>query len=496
MSQVKSIPKKAVQQQKHDVVAKKSATVDETKGPRNIVEKIWASHIVSQTDGHPAIFAVDLMLLHEVTSAQAFQTIEQRKLKVKNPERLLATIDHSIPTRQNRWEIYDEAARSQVETLRENCKRHGIPFFDYDSGNQGIVHVIGPELGATQPGMTIVCGDSHTSTHGAFGALAFGVGTSEVAHVMATGCLLQEKPRSMKVEFRGSLKKGVYSKDAVLKLISIIGVGGANGHVIEYTGEAISKMSMEERMTICNMSIECGARAGVIAPDEVTYNYLKGRKLAPTEDNFQEAVEYWETFRSDPESKFDKEVVIVLDELDPMITWGTNPSQGIELGKPIPNPKKLSDLAKKDLEAALAYTKLEAGKSLVGMPFQWAFVGSCTNGRIEDLRIAASILKGKKVAEGVTMYVVPGSESVRAQAIEEGLDKVFENAGAQFRMPGCSMCLSMNDDRVPPGERCVSSSNRNFMGRQGPDSITHLASPATVAASAIEGKITSPANYL
>ncbi len=491
MSQVKSKPKS----KKHNTGEIPASKAGEVK-PKNIVDKIWESHVVSQKEGHPSIFAVDLMLLHEVTSAQAFQTIESRNLAIRNPERLLATIDHSIPTRQNRLEIYDEAAKAQVQMLRENCKRHKIPFMDFDSGNQGIVHVIGPELGATQPGMTIVCGDSHTSTHGAFGALAFGVGTSEVAHVMATGCLLQERPKSMKVEFRGKLQKGVYSKDAVLKLISLIGVGGANGHVIEYTGEAISKMSMEERMTICNMSIECGARAGLIAPDEVTYEYLRGKKLSPSEEHFAEAVEYWNSFKSDPDSTFDKEVVIDLDELDPMVTWGTNPSQGLELGRPVPSPKKLPELARKDLENALEYTKLEAGKSLEGIPFQWAFVGSCTNGRIEDLRIAASVLKGRKVASGVTFYVVPGSEKVREQAMQEGLDKIFEEAGAQFRMPGCSMCLSMNDDRVPPGERCVSSSNRNFMGRQGPGSITHLASPATVAASAIEGKITSPVKYL
>jgi len=492
MSQVKSKPK-----------SKKNTTGELDKQgkngavkPKNIVDKIWESHVVSQKEGHPSIFAVDLMLLHEVTSAQAFQTIESRGLTVRNPERLLATIDHSIPTRQNRLEIYDEAAKAQVQMLRENCKRHNIPFMDFDSGSQGIVHVIGPELGATQPGMTIVCGDSHTSTHGAFGALAFGVGTSEVAHVMATGCLLQERPKSMKVEFRGKLQKGVYSKDAVLKLISLIGVGGANGHVIEYTGDAIARMSMEERMTICNMSIECGARAGLIAPDEVTYEYLRGKKLSPPEALFSEAVQFWNSLKSDPDSTFDKEVVIDLDELDPMVTWGTNPSQGLELGRPVPSPKKLPELARKDLENTLEYTKLEAGKSLVGVPFQWAFVGSCTNGRIEDLRIAASVLKGRKVASTVTFYVVPASESVREQALKEGLDKVFEEAGAQFRMPGCSMCLSMNDDRVPPGERCVSSSNRNFMGRQGPGSITHLASPATVAASAIEGRITSPVKYL
>lgn len=463
---------------------------------RNIVDKIWDAHVVTKKNGHPAVFAIDLMLLHEVTSAQAFQTLAQKKLPVRFPEALLATIDHSIPTRVNREEFYDEAARKQVDTLRQNCRKHGIVFFDFDSGYQGIVHVIGPELGATQPGKTIVCGDSHTATHGAFGCLAFGVGTSEVGHVLSTGCLLQTRPKSMKVEFTGSLAKGVYAKDAILKLISVIGVGGANGHVIEYTGDAVGNMSMEERMTLCNMSIECGARAGLISPDETTYEYLKGRPLSPEPEDMDEAISFWNQWKSDTDASYDCQVSIDLDKLTPMITWGTNPSQAISLDEKIPDLSTLSSQCQKDAHSALDYTRLESGKPVTGTPVDWAFIGSCTNGRMEDLRIAAYILKGRKISKDVTLYIVPGSESVRQQAVKEGLDQIFEAAGAQFRMPGCSMCLSMNDDRVPESKRCISSSNRNFIGRQGPGSITHLASPATVAASAIEGKVVSPGNYL
>jgi len=463
---------------------------------RNIVQKIWDAHVVTQIEGHPNVFAIDLMLLHEVTSAQAFQLIASRGIQVFDPSRLLATIDHSTPTRQNRWEIYDEAARTQVETLRNNCKKHNIPFLDFDSGKQGIVHVVGPELGVTQPGMTIVCGDSHTSTHGAFGALAFGVGTSEVAHVMATGCLLQKQPQSMKVEFKGRFRKGVYAKDAILKLIGEIGVGGANGHVIEYVGEAVRAMSMEERMTVCNMSIECGARAGLIAPDETTFNYLKGRAHAPDADKWMEAVDYWKSFTSDDNARYDKVVTIDLDTLEPIVTWGTNPAQSVSLGERIPKLATMAPNEKAVAVRALDYTKLKEQQVLEGTPVEWAFVGSCTNGRIEDLRIVAQILKGRKVSPSVTMYVVPGSEAVMKRCQEEGLDEIFRTAGADFRMPGCSMCLAMNDDQVPPGKRCISSSNRNFVGRQGPDSITHLASPATVAASAIAGCITSPAEFV
>jgi 3-isopropylmalate/(R)-2-methylmalate dehydratase large subunit len=463
--------------------------------PRNIIEKIWDSHLIKQLDGHPAVLAIDLMLIHEVTSAQAFQMLEERQLSVFDPSRLLATIDHSIPTRDNRYEIYDEMARVQVDKLRENCKKYGIPFCDFDSGSQGIVHVIGPELGVTQPGMTIVCGDSHTATHGAFGVLAFGIGTSEVGHVLATGCILQYKPKTMKVEFKGRFRPGVFAKDAILALIAEIGIGGANGHVIEYVGEAISRMTMEERMTICNMSIECGARAGLVAPDETTYAYINGRKYAPKDKDWQTSLAYWKSFAGDPGCQYDREIVIDLDNLAPMVTWGTNPGQAVPIDKAIPSIKELPQEKQAGAQRALEYTRLKDGTPVEGVDIDWAFVGSCTNGRIEDLRVAAHILKGKHIAANVTMYVVPGSEGVRAQAQREGLDKIFESAGAQFRMPGCSMCLAMNDDKVPPGKRCLSTSNRNFVGRQGPESITHLASPATVAASAIAGKISSPEGF-
>ena len=458
---------------------------------KNIIDKIWQQHVVAQQQGHPAIFAIDLMLIHEVTSAQAFDTLREKNLKVFDTSRLLATLDHSVPTRVNRFQIFDTAAKNQVETLRRNCQEYGIEIYDFDSGRQGIVHVIGPELGATQPGMTIVCGDSHTSTHGAFGALAFGIGTSEVGHVLATGCLLQRKPKTMKVEFKGQFQKGVYSKDAILKLISEIGIAGGNGHIIEYCGEAISGMSMEERMTVCNMSIECGARAGLVAPDDVTYEYIKGRKRAPKD--WDKALSKWKSLVSDKDATYDKEIVIDVSKLKPMVTWGTNPEQGCEINASIPKIEDLGEDKKKMAQSALEYIDLNPGQAIKDVPLDWAFVGSCTNGRIEDLRIVAEILKDKKIASGLTMYIVPGSEAVRKQAIDEGLAEIFEQAGAEFRMPGCSMCLGMNDDKVPAGARCISSSNRNFVGRQGPGSRTHLASPATVAHSAVAGKITSEA---
>lgn len=463
---------------------------------KNIIEKIWDAHVVHQSPGHPAIFAIDLTLLHEVTSAQAFKTLQERGLKVHRPKQCLATLDHSIPTRKNRHEIFDLAAKKQVELLRENANQHGIPLFDFGSQHQGIVHVIGPELGATQPGMTIICGDSHTSTHGAFGALAFGVGTSELTHVLATSCLLLTKPKVMRVHFKGQFKKGVYAKDAIMKLIAEIGIGGATGHVIEYTGDAITAMSMEERMTICNMSIECGARAGLIAPDQTTFDYLKGRKLAPMGDAWDKAVAYWRTLVSDPDCHYDQEVIIDVGRLQPMVTWGTNPAQAIAIDETIPRLADLSAAQQAPTKQALDYVQLHEGSLIVNTPVDWAFIGSCTNGRIEDLRIAAKILQGKKIHSRVTMYIVPGSEMVLAQAQAEGLDKIFMTAGADFRMPGCSMCLGMNDDKVPPGKRCISSTNRNFVGRQGTGSFTHLASPATVAASAIEGKIVSAEKYL
>jgi len=462
---------------------------------KNIFEKVWDAHIVQQTTGHPVIFAIDLTLLHEVTSAQAFQTLQERNLPVHSPGKCLATIDHSIPTRKNRHEIFDLAAKKQVELLRKNTQQHGIPFFDFGSQHQGIVHVIGPELGATQPGMTIICGDSHTSTHGAFGALAFGVGTSELTHVLATSCLLLNKPKVMRVHFKGLFQPGVFAKDAIMKLIAEIGIGGATGYVIEYTGAAILAMSMEERMTICNMSIECGARAGLIAPDETTYAYLRGRKFAPQGTNWQKAIEYWQTLPSDPGCHYDAEVEINLEKLSPMVTWGTNPAQAISIDQKLPKLEELDTTEQIAAKKALDYIQLKDGEPIANTPIDWAFIGSCTNGRIEDLRIAAKILHGRKIHPQVTMYVVPGSEAVLTQAQQEGLDKIFIAAGADFRLPGCSMCLGMNDDKVPAGKRCISSTNRNFVGRQGTGSFTHLASPATVAASAIAGKIISAKAY-
>lgn len=462
---------------------------------KNIIDKIWDEHVVTQIDGHPAVFAIDFTLLHEVTSAQAFQTLAQRGVSPAYPEKCLATIDHSIPTNKNRTVFTDAAAKKQVESLRENTKKYGIPFYDFDSGQQGIVHVVGPELGATQPGMTIVCGDSHTSTHGAFGALAFGVGTSELTHVLATGCLLLTKPKVMRVHFQGHLPTGVFAKDVIMKLIAEIGIGGANGHIIEYTGEAVRAMSMEERMTICNMSIECGARAGLIAPDETTYAYLQGRPYAPSGEQWQRALAYWHSLSSDPDCHYDKEIIIDAEELQPMVTWGTNPGQAIPINGTIPDPKELPIDQQAMAVQALSYVQLNPGSPIAGTPVEWAFIGSCTNGRIEDLRIAAKVLFGKKINTQVTLYIVPGSEAVLQQAREEGLDKLFQEAGADFRLPGCSMCLGMNEDKVPAGKRCISSTNRNFVGRQGTGSITHLASPATVAASAIAGKITSPQSY-
>jgi 3-isopropylmalate/(R)-2-methylmalate dehydratase large subunit len=464
--------------------------------PKNIIEKIWDAHVVLQNPGHPAVFSIDFSLLHEVTSAQAFQTLAERSIPIHNPKQCLATIDHSIPTRKNRHEIFDAAAKQQVELLRKNAKKHEIAFFDFDSQHQGIVHVIGPELGATQPGMTIVCGDSHTSTHGAFGALAFGVGTSELTHVLASGCLLLNKPKIMQIHFTGRMQKGVFAKDVIMKLIAEIGIAGATGHVIEYTGEAIATMSMEERMTICNMSIECGARAGVIAPDATTYAYLQDRPYSPQGDHWEKALTRWQQLVSDKGCSYDKTVVIDVGQLKPMVTWGTNPAQAIAIDATIPRLEELTTDQQAMAVQALHYVQLHSGDPILNTPVDWAFIGSCTNGRIEDLRIAAGILQGSKINPKVTMYIVPGSEAVLAQAIKEGLDKIFMTAGAQFRMPGCSMCLGMNDDKVPTGKRCISSTNRNFVGRQGTGSFTHLASPATVAASAIAGKIVSPVDYL
>ncbi len=656
--------------------------------PKNIIEKIWDEHVVVQKEGHPAVLGIDLQLIHEVTSPQAFAMIREKNLPIKYPGKLVATLDHAIPTRLDRENIFDEVAKKQVQTLRQNVADFGVPFFDFGSGNQGIVHVLGPDLGITQPGLTIICGDSHTSTHGAFGALAFGVGTTEVGLMMATGCILQEKPKTMKVEFKGSLQKGVFSKDMILKLISMIGIGGGNGHIFEYTGSAVRQLSMEARMSICNMSIEAGARAGLVSPDKTTISYLKTRKhttkisssdiqriveeirfplkihgkessgasfitlqlviklaslgqrfviftagpkdkqdllkqvdekdvvwiqdlgrisdnldrriilvenfdikgvkkvlnqiepdrivviknleelsvgsdnqsieeiqtslqpllarhnlilsgdwssldwldfeynselqfspynqqimpelgqyealwticeprpYRPKNEDWETAVNYWLSLKSDEGCHYDREIVIDVDQLEPMITWGTNPGEGIPITGTVPYLKDIPEENKNNVIKSLEYTKLQEGQRLLGLPVDFVFMGSCTNSRIEDLRIVAKIMQGKKVAPGVTMYVVPGSEEVRQQAEREGLDKIFKDAGAEWRMPGCSMCLGMNDDKVPAGKRCVATSNRNFMNRQGPGAITHLASPATAAATAITGVITDPRTVL
>lgn len=456
---------------------------------KNIIDKIWDSHVVISQPDFPDTLYIDRVLLHEVTSAQAFAELKKRNIKIRNINSFLATIDHSIPTDKNRAVIADAVAKNQVDTLRNNCKETGVVLYDIESSHQGIVHVVGPELGFTLPGKTIICGDSHTSTHGAFGALAFGVGTSEITHAMATNCILQSRPKTFKVEFKGTPSKYFTAKDAVLKLISIIGIGGGQGCVIEYVGDYIRSLSMEARMTICNMSIECGARAGLVAPDETTFAYLNGRQYAPKGTDFETAKVEWLKLVSDDEATYDQSIVINIENALPMLTWGINPEHAIAINELVPALDSGSDVP--TLEKAYAYTKLQPSQKIAGVSIDFAFIGSCTNGRIEDLRAAASILKDRKVASHVTMYIVPGSEQVLAQAKSEGLDKIFVDAGADFRMPGCSMCLAMNPDKVPEGKRCVSTSNRNFIGRQGPNSITHLASPQTTAASAVLGYIAS-----
>lgn len=463
---------------------------------RNIIEKIWDEHVVFSREGFPDIFAIDLQLMHEVTTPQAFEELRERGLRLHDPKRSIATVDHNIPTGKNRRIITDPQANNQVNSLRKNVAEFGVKFLDMESGGQGIVHVVGPELGLTQPGMTIVCGDSHTSTHGAFGALAFGIGTTEIGHVMASGCLLMRRPRTMKVEFKGERGPGVTSKDMILKLIQQIGVGGASGYVIEYTGEAVRELSMEERMTICNMSIECGARAGLVAPDEVTFEYVEGRPCAPRGEDLARAKDYWKSLNSDEDSSYDKTVIVDIDTLSPMVTWGVNPAQAVEIDKFIP---ERSTLSHEDMEAAVSaldYTGLGFGQCLVGTKIDYVFIGSCTNARLKDLIDVAEILKGNKIAEDVKVFIVPGSEKVRAEAVGLGLDKVFAEAGADFRNPGCSMCLGMNEDKVPAGKRCASTSNRNFIGRQGTGSITHLMSPIMAAAAAVKGKIVDVRDFI
>ena len=461
--------------------------------PQTIIEKIWNQHVVDQQEGAPAILAIDLHLVHEVTSPQAFTGLRARGLKVRRPDRTVATADHSIPTTPRNLPIADEMAAAQVKQLEANCAEFGVPLHGWESPNQGIVHVIGPELGLTQPGATIVCGDSHTATHGAFGALAFGIGTSEVEMVLATQCLLQRKPKTYLVRVDGTLRPGVSAKDIILALIARIGVGGGTGHVFEYAGSAIRALSMEERMTICNMSIEGGARAGLVAPDETTFAYLKGRPHAPQGADWDAAVARWRTLASDDGATYDKEIVIDANTLEPMVTYGTNPGMGLPISGTIPDPANESDpAAARALTRALEYMDLRAGDSIIGRPVNTVFIGSCTNGRISDLRLAANVLKGQTVAKGVRVMVVPGSADVKRQAEREGLDTIFRDAGADWREAGCSMCIAMNGDQLAPGEYAISTSNRNFEGRQGKGGRTFLASPLTAAATALTGVIADP----
>jgi len=462
---------------------------------RTLAEKVWEEHVVRRAAGEPDLLYIDLHLIHEVTSPQAFDGLRLANRQVRRPALTIATEDHNVPTLAIDQPIADPVSRTQVETLRKNCAEFGIRLHAMGDASQGIVHVIGPQLGLTQPGMTIVCGDSHTSTHGAFGALAFGIGTSEVEHVLATQTLPQYKPKTMAVTVNGTLPEGVTSKDIILAVIAKIGTGGGQGYVIEYRGAAIRALSMEARMTVCNMSIEAGARAGMIAPDETTFAYLKGRPHAPAGEEWDAAVAHWRTLVSDDDAAFDAEVILDAAELTPFVTWGTNPGQGAPLGGSVPDPSAISDAGERGtVERALEYMGLQPGTKLRDIKVDTVFLGSCTNGRIEDLRAAAAVLKGRKVADGVRVLVVPGSMAVKAQAESEGLHDVFVEAGAEWRSAGCSMCLGMNPDQLAPGERSASTSNRNFEGRQGKGGRTHLVSPLVAAATAVTGHLSAPSD--
>ena len=456
---------------------------------KTLFEKIWDKHLVASIDESTNLVFIDLHLVHEVTSPQAFDSLRLAGRKVKHPEMTLATVDHGVPTSNRLLGIKDPLSKIQIEALENNCEEFGVTLFGINDPRQGIVHVIGPEQGITQPGMTIVCGDSHTATHGAFGALAFGIGTSEVEHVLATQTLAMEKPKTMKVEVIGDVSEGVGPKDIILGIIRKIGTGGGAGHVIEYAGDVIQNMSMENRMTICNMSIEGGARAGMIAPDEITFNYLKEKNYAPKGSDWDDAVTEWENLYSDEDAEFDKVVTINADELEPSISWGTNPSQVIFVNDSIPHPDDFNEESEKEAASrALEYMDLKPGEKISEIQLDRVFIGSCTNGRIEDLREAAEVVKGKKVSETIGAMIVPGSTLVKKQAEEEGLDKIFIEAGFDWREAGCSMCLGMNPDILSPGERCASTSNRNYEGRQGAGGRTHLVSPKMAAAAALYGK--------
>ena len=465
-----------------------------------LAEKVWRDHVVTPGEnGAPDLIYIDFQLLHEVTSPQAFDGLRLAGRKMRNPELHLATEDHNVPTlgikTGNLLEILDKTSRTQVSTLRDNCEEFGVRLHSMGDAQQGIVHTVGPQLGITQPGMTIVCGDSHTSTHGAFGSIAMGIGTSEVEHVMATQTLSLKPFKTMAIEVKGSLAEGVSAKDLILAIIAKIGTGGGQGHIIEYRGEAIRKMSMEARMTICNMSIEAGARAGMVAPDETTFEYVKGREFAPKGEDWDAAVEYWKTLPTDEGAEFDTVVEIDADALTPFVTWGTNPGQGLPLGDVVPDPEQAGDdNAKSAIAKALEYMDLTPGTPLRDISIDTVFLGSCTNARIEDLRAAAEVLEGRTIATDTRMIVVPSSEVVKKQAENEGLDKIFTQFGAEWRTAGCSMCLGMNPDQLKPGERSASTSNRNFEGRQGPGGRTHLVSPLVAAATAVTGHLSSPAD--
>jgi 3-isopropylmalate/(R)-2-methylmalate dehydratase large subunit len=464
-----------------------------TTTPKTLFEKVWQQHIVAEPQGEPSIIYIDLHLVHEVTSPQAFDGLRMTGRKLRRPDRTVATVDHNVPTSsvEDRLHIVDQIASRQIEALRKNCADFGVELFDVQSPNQGIVHIIGPELGLTKPGMTIVCGDSHTSTHGAFGALAFGIGTSEVEHVMATQTLPQDKPKTFRINVEGTLPNGVTAKDIVLHIIGEIGTAGATGHVIEYSGSAIRALSIEGRMTVCNMSIEAGARAGMIAPDATTFAYLKGRRYSPQGASWDEAVAHWSELITDEGAVFDRELTIDAAEITPTVSWGTSPGMvtGVKGTVPLADPSA-SEADQKAFERALEYMGLHAGEPIEEIKIDRVFLGSCTNARIEDLRAAASVVRGYHVATTVRAMVVPGSQAVKAQAEQEGLDKVFTAAGFDWREPGCSMCLGMNPDILSPGERCASTSNRNFEGRQGRGGRTHLVSPQMAAAAAITGHFT------
>ncbi|MQA05191.1 MAG: 3-isopropylmalate dehydratase large subunit [Streptosporangiales bacterium] len=462
---------------------------------RTLAEKVWDAHVVRQADNEPDLLYIDLHLIHEVTSPQAFDGLRLADRTVRRPDLTIATEDHNVPTTDLGLPIADPVSRTQVETLRKNCAEFGVRLYPMGDAAQGIVHVIGPQLGLTQPGTTVVCGDSHTATHGAFGAIAFGIGTSEVEHVLATQTLSQAKPKMMAVNATGELPYGSTAKDLVLALIAQVGTGHGQGHIVEYRGEAFRKLSMEGRMTVCNMSIEWGAKAGMIAPDETTFAYVEGRESAPKGAEWEKALDYWRSLPSDPDAVFDTEVHLDASEVQPFVTWGTNPGQGAPLSASVPDPDSFDDPgARVSAQKALEYMDLRPGMALRDVNVNTVFVGSCTNGRIEDLRAAADVIRGRRVSSDVRMLVVPGSVAVRAQAEQEGLDKVFSDAGAEWRGAGCSMCLGMNPDQLAPGERSASTSNRNFEGRQGRGGRTHLVSPPVAAATAITGHLSSPAD--